>query len=89
MEEILEVVKRLSADSQSKFFLKDVGDVNKPHVQNTLRRSPYPLDREVDDVVKTFGDKIVESIVNRPFRNILPRVPLSTKLFRYSVCGIG
>ena len=45
-----------------------------------LRRSPYSLDREVYDVVKAFGDKIIEAIPDRPFRNVLPRVPLSSKL---------
>ena len=32
------------------------------------------------EVVKTFGDKIVETIDKCPFRNVLPRMPLSTKL---------
>ena len=80
MEEVVEVVKRLSADPQSQFFLKNVEDVNKVHVQNALQKSPYPLDREVYKVVKTFSDRLVETINDRAFRNTLPRVSLSTKL---------
>ena len=77
----MEVVKRLSSDPDSQFFLKNVEDVNKIHVQNSLRKSPYPLDREVYKIVKTFNGKIFEAITDRPFRNVLPRVHLSTKLF--------
>ena len=80
MEEIVDVVKRLSADPQSQFFLKNVECVNKAHVQTSLRKSPYPLDREVYKLVKDFGGRVFEPIANRAFRNTLPQVKLSTKL---------
>ena len=78
MEEVVEAVKRLSSDTESQFFLKNVEDVNKPHVQTALRKSPYLLD--VCEIVRVFHGKITEAIPNLPFRNVLPRVRLSTKL---------
>ena len=91
MEEVVQVVKRLSTDPQSQFFLKNTEDVNKVHVQTALRKSPYPLDREVYKLVTRFGGRIVETIRDRAFRNTLPRVPLSTKLAdtQFSVADKG
>ena len=91
MEEVVEVVKRLSVDPESQFFLKNVEDVNKVHVQTALRKSPYALDREVYKLVTTFGGRIVETVADRAFRNTLPRVRLSTKLAdtQFSVADKG
>ena len=88
MEEVVEVVKRLSTDPQSQFFLKNAEDVNKVHVQTALRKSPYPLDREVYKLVTAFGGRITGQIT---FKNTLPRVPLSTKLAdtQFSVADKG
>ena len=76
----MEVVKRLSSDPDSQFFLKNIEDVNKNHVQNRLRTSPYLLDRQVYEIVKAFNGRNFEAIPDRPFRNVLSRVHLSTKL---------
>ena len=80
MEEIAAILKRLSDDPKSQFYLRSVNEVNKAHVKSSLRRSAYALDREIYNVVKVFEKPISEPIGKRTGKNLLPRVTLSTRL---------
>ena len=80
MEDIIRIIKRLSSDPQTQFFLKKVEDINKKHVQTTLRISRYAIDREVYELVREQnGKRIVGEIEERTFKSVLSQPFLSTR----------
>ena len=80
MEDVIQTIKRLSSDPQSQFFFKKVEDINKIHIQNTLRTSRYAIDREVYELVREQnGKRIVEDIEQQTFKSLLSQPSLSTR----------